>query len=130
HRDLHAHLHPAAAPLRREPAVLRAAGGAEPADGLPVAAGGDVGLLPEGGEPAARDAEPDLPGHAALHGDPDHRHRAAVHVAADRPVAALRAVRAVRRVAPVQKAAPAAFPFGARVDVDVNVNYPPMQETS
>ena len=37
HRDLHADLHPAARQLRRRSAVLRPAGGAEPADRLPVA---------------------------------------------------------------------------------------------
>jgi TRAP-type mannitol/chloroaromatic compound transport system permease large subunit len=35
-----------------------------------VAAGGDGGLLPQGREPAARDAEPDLRRHDALHGHP------------------------------------------------------------
>ena len=34
--------------VQRRPAVLRPAGGAEPADGVPVAAGGDGGVLPEG----------------------------------------------------------------------------------
>ena len=44
-------------------------------------AGGDGGVLPERSEPAARDAQPDLPGDDAVHGDPGHRHRAAVQLA-------------------------------------------------
>ena len=88
HRHLHADLRAAARQLRRRPTVLRPAGGAEPADGLPQPAGGHVGLLPEGGGAAARDAEPDLPGHAAVHGHPDPGHRVAVHLSADRPLAA------------------------------------------
>ena len=60
HRDLHADLHSAAAALRHRSAVLRPAGGAQPADRVPVAAGGDGGVLPEGRVAAARDAEPDL----------------------------------------------------------------------
>jgi hypothetical protein len=70
HRHLHADLHPAAGALQRRSAVLRPAGGAQPADGLPLAAGGDGGLLPEGRVAAARDAEPDLRRHDALHGHP------------------------------------------------------------
>ena len=46
--------------FQHRPAVLRAAGGAEPADGVPVAAGGDGGVLPERRGAAACDAEPDL----------------------------------------------------------------------
>jgi len=57
-----------------------------------VAAGGDGGLLPEGREPAARHAEPDLCRDAALHGHPDPGHRAAVQLPGDRDVAAAGAV--------------------------------------
>ena len=39
---------------------------AQPADGVPVAADGDVGLLPQGHRAAARAADRDLPGHDAL----------------------------------------------------------------
>jgi hypothetical protein len=59
--------------VRRRPAVLRPAGGAQPADGLPLAAGGDGGLLSQGCVAAARDAEPDLRRHDALHGHPGRR---------------------------------------------------------
>ncbi len=97
HRDLHAHLHPAARQLRRRSAVLRPAGGAEPADGVPESAGGDGGVLPQGREPAARDAEPDLRWHAAVHGHPARRHRAAVHLPRDRTVAAQGPVWQLRR---------------------------------
>ena len=92
HRHLHAHLHPAARQVRRRPAVLRPAGGAEPADRLPEPAGGDGRLLPEGREPAACHAEPDLLGHAALHGHPGAGHRAALPVPGHRPVVAAAAV--------------------------------------
>ena len=80
HRHLHADLHPAAVALQHRSALLRPAGGAQPADSVPVAAGGDGRVLPEGRGAAARDAEPDLPGDDAVHGDPGARDIPAVHV--------------------------------------------------
>ena len=68
--------------VRHRSAVLRPAGRAEPADGVPLAAGGDGGVLPEGRVAAARDAEPDLRGHDAVHGHPGRRAGAALHVPA------------------------------------------------
>ena len=44
------------------------------ADRVPLAAGGDGGVLPEGRVAAARDPQPDLRGHDAVHGDPGARH--------------------------------------------------------
>ena len=88
HRHLHADLHPAAGQLRCRPAVLRPARGAEPADRVPQPAGGDGRVLPEGREPAACDAEPDLRGHAAVHGHPGAGDLPAVHVPGHRPVVA------------------------------------------
>ena len=52
-------------------------------------------------------------GDAAVHGHPDRGDRPAVHLAADRPVAALGAVRAVSGTAAAEKAAAAAFSLGA-----------------
>ena len=59
---------PLLAEVQHRPAVLRAAGGAQPADGVPVAAGGDGRVLPQGRGAAARDAEPDLRRDDAVHG--------------------------------------------------------------
>ena len=93
HRDLHADLHPAARQLRRRSAVLRPAGRAEPADRLPVSPPvAMAAFYLKGVSAAARDAEPDLRGHAAVHGHPGHRDRPAVHLPGDRPVAAAAAV--------------------------------------
>ena len=47
---------PLLAHFQIDPAAVRRAGLREPAGGLPVAAGGDVGVLPEGRIAAARDA--------------------------------------------------------------------------
>src|SRR5690606_8077350 len=92
HRDFHAHLPAAAGPLPDRPVVLRSAGGAEPANSLPVTTRGHVGLLPEGGLSATRDAEPDLRRDATVHGHTDYCHRAAVCVPGHRLVAARGAV--------------------------------------
>ena len=51
---------PLLAALRHRPAVLRHPRRAEPADRVPVAADGDVGLLPQGHRAAGGHAEPDL----------------------------------------------------------------------
>jgi TRAP-type mannitol/chloroaromatic compound transport system permease large subunit len=68
HRDLHADLHSAARQVQHRPALLRLARGAEPADGVPLSAGRDGRVLPEGRSAAARDAERDLPRDDAVHG--------------------------------------------------------------
>ena len=65
-------------------ALLRFARGPEPPDGVPLAAGGDGRVLPEGGGAAPRDAQPDLHRDAAVHGDPDAGDLPALHVPADR----------------------------------------------
>jgi TRAP-type mannitol/chloroaromatic compound transport system permease large subunit len=67
HRHLRADLPAAAAALPDRSAAVRHAGVREPAGRVPVAAGGDVGLLPEGRVAQARDAQPDLRGHDAVH---------------------------------------------------------------
>ena len=97
HHHLHANLPAAAAALSHRPAVFRPAGGAESADRVPVAAGGDGGLLPQGRVAAACDPECDFRRHDALHGDPAHRPGAAVRVSADWPLAAKCRVRALAR---------------------------------
>ena len=92
HRDLHADLHSAARQLRRRSLVLRPAGGAEPADCLPEPTGGHECVLSQGRGATPCDAEPDLRGHAAVHGHPGAGHRAALHVPGHRHVAATGAV--------------------------------------
>jgi methylmalonyl-CoA mutase cobalamin-binding domain/chain len=51
----------------------------------------------QGREPAARQPEPDIPGHAAVHGHTDHRHHPAVPVPGHWPVAAAVAVQPLTR---------------------------------
>ncbi len=77
---------PLLATLQHRSALLRAPRGPEPPDGVPLAAGGDGRLLPEGGGAAPRELEPDLRRDAALHGDPDAGDLFALHVPADRSV--------------------------------------------
>src|SRR5690606_39925226 len=88
HHYLHAHFPAAAGALPDRSAVLRSAGGAEPADGIPVAAGCHVGLLSEGCLATPCDPEPDFPGHDALHGYPDPGDYHPVSVPRHRPLAA------------------------------------------
>src|SRR5690606_24926086 len=92
HRDFHAHLPAAAGTLPNRPAVLRFAGGLEPANGIPVATRSHVGFLSERRVTAPCNAEPDLCWDAAIHGHTDHCHCAAVSVPCNRPVAAGRSV--------------------------------------
>jgi tripartite ATP-independent transporter DctM subunit len=92
HRNLHADLPAAHRTLRYRSAVLRAARRPEFTDRVPLAAGGDVRVLPEGRGAPARNAEPDLRRDDALHGDSDLCHGAALYLAADRPVAAVAAL--------------------------------------
>ena len=83
-----ANLPSVAVTLQHRSALLRPVGGAKPADSLPVAAGGDGRLLPEGRGAAARDAEPDLHRDDALHGDPGSGDLFTLHVPTDRSVGA------------------------------------------
>src|SRR5439155_8889228 len=69
-------------------AVLRAARGAQSADRVPIAAGGDGGVLPEGRVAAARDPQRDLRRDDAVHGNPAHRSGPLVPVPGHRPVVA------------------------------------------
>ena len=71
------------------------AGLCELASRLLVAAGGHVGLLPQGRIAAACDDQPDLRGHDALHVHCDHLHGPDVHLAAIDLVAAQLLVRKV-----------------------------------
>ena len=103
HRHLHADLHPAPGALQHRSALLRSARGPEPPDGVPLAAGGDGRLLPEGGGAAARDAEPDLHRDDAVHGDPVFGDLFALHVPADRSVGA---VPGVQRMTEASASAP------------------------
>ena len=93
HRDLRADLPADAEALQHRPDPVGRAGVREPAGRLPVAAGGDVGVLSEGRRAETRHAEPDLLRHDALH---VHRHRlhgADVHLARHDAVAAELSVR-------------------------------------
>ena len=60
HHHLRADLPAAAGRLRDRPAVLRHPRGAEPADLVPDATDGDVGLLPQGDRPARTAPDADL----------------------------------------------------------------------
>ena len=74
HHHLRADLPAAAAALQRRPDVLRRPGRAQPADLVPDAADGDVGLLPEGHRADVRAAVDDLQGLLPVprHGVRDH----------------------------------------------------------
>ena len=106
HRDLRADLPAAAAALQDRSDPLGRAGVRQPAGGLPVAAGGDVGVLPEGRVAAARHAEPDLRRHDAVHADRDHLHGVHVHLAGHDAVAAEVSVRRLRAGHSVRLAPP------------------------
>ena len=86
HCHLHADLHPAFGELQHRSALFRFARGPESPDGVPLAAGGDGRLLPEGGGATPCYAQPDLHRDAAVHGDPDSGDLSALHVPADRSV--------------------------------------------
>ena len=100
-RDHH-HLRPdlpaAAQALQHRPGVVGNAGVREPAGGVPVAAGGDVGVLPQGCRALARDAEPDLLRHDALHADRHPVHGLHVSLARNDALAAELPLRRLRRV--------------------------------
>ena len=81
HHHLRADL-PADAPaLRHRPDPVGRAGVHQPAGGIPVAAGGDVGLLSEGRRALACDAQSDFLRHDAVYADRHPVHGAAVSVA-------------------------------------------------
>ena len=88
HRHLHPDLPAAAAAFRHRPAVLRHPGGDQLADRLPVAADGDVGLLPQGHRAGACADFRHLPRHDALHADRHPVHGADLHLPSDRLLAA------------------------------------------
>ena len=76
HHHLRADLPADAEALQHRPDPLGHAGVREPAGGVPVAAGRDVGVLSQGRVAAARHPQPDLRRHDALHADrhPVHDH--------------------------------------------------------
>ena len=83
-------------------AVVRHAHRREPPNGLPLAAGRDVGILSQGGG-AELGAWGHLPGHGPVHGAPAHRPGALHHLPRHRPLVPALAVRQVRRVGPCDK---------------------------
>ena len=66
----------------------------EPPDGLPVAAGRDVGVLPQGGS-AELEPRGHLPGYGPVHGAPAHRPGPVHHLPQYRPVVPAMALRQV-----------------------------------
>src|SRR5262249_11863828 len=84
---LRADLPAAAAAFPDRPAAVRHAGVRQPAGRVPLAAGGHVGLLPEGRLALPRDTQPGLRGHDALHADRHPVHGDHVPVAGDDLVA-------------------------------------------
>ncbi len=69
HRHFHSDLFAVARPFPRRSAAVRHHGGRESAGRVPFSAGGDVGLLSQGRLATARNAQPDLRRHDALHAD-------------------------------------------------------------
>src|SRR5215813_6423552 len=88
HRELRADLPAAAAALQHRPDPVGHDRVREPASGVPVAAGGDVGVLSQGRVAAARHAQPDIRRHDAVHADRHHLHGDHVSVARHDAVAA------------------------------------------
>ena len=86
--------------LQHRPDPVGRAGVREPAGGVPLAAGRDVGVLSQGRRAEARHAEPDLRRHDALHADRDRLHGLHVPVARPDAVAAELSVRRLRRRPP------------------------------
>ena len=106
HRDLRADLPADAEALQCRPDPVGRAGVREPAGGVPVAAGGDVGVLPERRGAEARHAEPDFRRHDALHVHRHHLHGHHVYVAGHDAVAAEVSVRRLRAGHSVRLAPP------------------------
>ena len=88
HHHLRADLPADAQAFRHRSDPVGHAGVREPAGRVPVAAGRDVGVLPQGRRAEARHAEPDLCRHDALHADRDPVHGDHVSVARHDAVAA------------------------------------------
>ena len=88
HHHLRADLPADAQALQHRPDPVGHAGVREPAGGVPVAAGGDVGVLSQGRRAEARHAQPDLRRHDALHADRDRLHGHHVSLARHDAVAA------------------------------------------
>ena len=87
HPGVPADLRPGGAGAQFQPDLVRRAGGGHDADGVPVAAGGDVGLLPEAGG-AAMEPWHHLQGDVRLHVDPVRLHHAGLVRPRHRAVAA------------------------------------------
>src|SRR5215510_9013880 len=88
HRHLRSHLPAAAQALQHRPGAVGHAGVREPAGGIPLAAGCDVGVLPQRRVTAPCHAQSDLQRHDALHGRHHHLHGDHVPVARDDALAA------------------------------------------
>ena len=88
HRHLRADLPAAAEALQHRPGAVGRAGVRQPAGGVPVAAGGDVGVLSQGRRAQARHAQPDFRRHDALHADRHCLHDHHVHLAGHDALAA------------------------------------------
>jgi len=88
HHHLRADLSADAQALQYRPDPVGYAGVREPAGGVPVAAGGDVGVLPQGCRAQACHAQPDFRRHDALHDHRDHMHGHHVFLAGHDVVAA------------------------------------------
>ena len=100
HRHLYADLPAAVEDLRRRSVVLRAAGRAQHPDVVPVATGRDGTILSKGRCAGLGQHQRHLPRRHAVHADRDRLHDHAVHVSADRPVAAERLVQMMAGVGP------------------------------
>src|SRR6476660_7407370 len=81
HRDLRSDLPSNAEAFRDRSAVVGHAGICQPAGSVPVAAGGNVCVLPERSSAAARHDQSDLCGNDALHAHRDRLHGLDVHMA-------------------------------------------------
>ena len=80
-----------------DPGPVGHVGVREPAGGVPVAAGGDVGVLSQGRRAEARHAQPDLRRHDAVHDHRDHLHGHHVFLAGHDAVAAELPLRKLKR---------------------------------
>src|ERR1700716_1436293 len=88
HHHLRAYLPADAEALQHRPDPVGDTGVRELAGGVPVAAGRDVGVLPQGRRTEARHAQPDFRRHDALHADRYPVHGDHVSLAGDDAVAA------------------------------------------
>src|SRR5262245_18757118 len=88
HRHLHADLPATPEDLQHRSLVLRAVGGAQHPDLVPVATGRDGAVLSQGRGARLGQHQRHLPRRAALYVDCDHIDDHALHLPADRPVVA------------------------------------------